>query len=215
MQKVVSTRLVQGVLLTLWVLGALVHLTFRPREILLCWNEDDLGTLRSLRLVKRLCTGVRVEDRVGFRDAMGTNLDNAQIDNQVVVLVDLPGLSNVQEFDGMSKRIYRYLYGWKFGLGVYEVEISASNEARSEECVQVNQIAHDTASTSPLHSTQSDSCCMDVGTGTQRREAGGDKSRVNVNQIALCMASMTFTAKNSDARQISASMASVRLAGGF
>ncbi len=120
-QNVISTRLVQAVLLALWVLGGAVYWTFKPRETLLAWDEKKIGTLNSLGLLGRLCAGVRIERQGEVLDTKSRLLHQAEGEVEVMALVDLPGLSDVQEIDGKEALDKGLLDGWSFGLGFYDV----------------------------------------------------------------------------------------------
>jgi len=80
----------------LWFLGELAHLIFKPREILLAWDEHKIGTLDSLGLVGRLYAGVCADNQHGAGDALTTATEKADDENKAVALVDLPGLSDIQ-----------------------------------------------------------------------------------------------------------------------
>ncbi|KAJ9616788.1 hypothetical protein H2200_000507 [Cladophialophora chaetospira] len=128
-QNVVSTRLVQAVLLALWLLALMIYWTFKPRKILLAWDEDKEGSLNSLGFLGRLCTGIQIQAQDGLPDAETKTSKRGKSEEEVVALVDLPGLSDVPSILNDDKGNQGLLVGWNFGLGFYEVESPLHDKA--------------------------------------------------------------------------------------
>ena len=112
---------------------------------MLQWDEDKIGTLNSLGLLGRLRAGIQVERR--------TDLQKHEVEqgDEVMPLLDLPGLTYVRGHAGKQERMRRCLEGWKFGLGVDEVESTNKHDTDDTAPVNVVQRANTSEGVCPNH----------------------------------------------------------------